>query len=79
MSNEGTGNNGGKTARTIFGIIMIIIYVGMGILLLINYFSWMDNGWQWLRLVGGCLFIVYGLWRAYRQFKGIDRNVGDPE
>ena len=79
MSNEGTGNNGGKTARTIFGIIMIIIYVGMGILLLINYFSWMDNGWQWLRGVGGCLFIVYGLWRAYRQFKGIDRNVGDPE
>ncbi len=51
----------------------------MGILLLINYFSWMDNGWQWLRWVGGCLFIVYGLWRAYRQFKGIDRNVGDPE
>ncbi|QCD35783.1 hypothetical protein [Muribaculum gordoncarteri] len=79
MSNEGTGNNGGKTARTIFGIIMIIIYVGMGILLLINYFNWMDNGWQWLRWVGGCLFIVYGLWRAYRQFKGIDRNVGDPE
>ena len=39
----------------------------------------MDNGWQWLRWVGGCLFIVYGLWRAYRQFKGIDRNVGDPE
>lgn len=26
--------------RTIFGIIMVIVYVGMGVLLLINFFNW---------------------------------------
>ena len=29
-----------STMRVIFGIIMIIVYVGMGVLLLINYFQW---------------------------------------
>ena len=61
--------------RNIFGIIMIIIYVGMGILLLCGYFGWMDNGWEWLRWAGGILFIAYGVWRAIRQFKGIDSNI----
>lgn len=58
-----------KLARTIFGIIMICIYVGMGGLVLAGYFSWMH---EWLRWAGGVMFIVYGIWRAYRQFKGID-------
>lgn len=40
MSQEGNANKGGNTARTIFGIFMIVIYVGMGILLLINFFQW---------------------------------------
>ena len=26
--------------RTIFGIIMVIVYVGMGVLLIINFFNW---------------------------------------
>ena len=77
MSNEGNENKGARTARTIFGIFMIIIYVGMGVLLLINYFKWESGPWEWLRWAGGILFIVYGFWRAYRQFKGIDRNIGD--
>ena len=29
-----------STMRVVFGIIMIIVYVGMGVLLLINYFQW---------------------------------------
>lgn len=77
MSNEGNENNGARTARTIFGIFMIIIYVGMGVLLLINFFQWESGPWEWLRWVGGVLLIVYGFWRAYRQFKGIDQNIGD--
>jgi len=70
-----TDNNSPRTPqlwRNIFGIFMIIIYVGMGVLLLCNFFDWMDGGWSWLRWTGGTLFIVYGIWRAYRQFKGID-------
>lgn len=61
--------------RTVFGIIMIIIYVGMGVLLLINFFGWQGDVLTWLRYVGGIVFIIYGIWRAFRQFKGIDSPV----
>jgi cytochrome c biogenesis protein CcdA len=61
--------------RAIFGIIMIIVYVGMGILLLCNFFYWIGGSWTWIRIALGILFIVYGIWRAYRQFKGIDSNI----
>lgn len=54
---------------TIFGIIMIIVYVGMGILLLINFFGW-DSSWAWTRFVVGPVLIVYGLFRAYREYTG---------
>ncbi len=57
--------------RSIFGIIMIIIYVGMGVLLLINYFGW-GGDWAWTRYVVGIVLIIYGFWRAYRQVKGIN-------
>ncbi len=74
MSTEQETNNTAQLFRTIFGIIMVIVYVGMGILLFFNFFQWSGN-WQWLRWVGGVLFTVYGLWRAYRQFKGIDSSI----
>lgn len=60
-----------RIMRGIFGVIMIIVYVGMGVLLLINYFNW-DGNWSWTRYVVGVVLIIYGLWRAYRQVKGID-------
>ncbi len=60
-----------QVMRAIFGIIMVIIYVGMGVLLLINFFGW-GGDWAWTRYVVGVVLIVYGLWRAYRQVKGID-------
>ena len=68
-------NNTPKIARMIFGIFMIIIYVGMGILLLVNFFDWESGSWEWLRWTGGVLLILYGIWRAYRQFAGIDSNL----
>ncbi|MBD5198676.1 MAG: hypothetical protein HDS86_05940 [Bacteroidales bacterium] len=68
-------NNTPKIARMIFGIFMIIIYVGMGILLLVNFFDWESGSWEWLRWTGGVLLILYGIWRAYRQFAGIDSNI----
>lgn len=60
-----------KVMRAIFGIIMIIVYVGMGVLLLINFFNW-GGDWAWTRYVVGVVLIIYGLWRAYRQAKGIN-------
>lgn len=61
-----------QTMRNIFGIIMIIIYVGMGILCFINFFGFSAGGWQVLRWIGGVVFTLYGIYRAYRQFKGVD-------
>ncbi|MCM1504019.1 MAG: hypothetical protein NC127_02355 [Muribaculum sp.] len=71
--------NGGtpQTVRNIFGVFMILIYVGMGVLFLIDFFGWSEASWGWLRYVVGIALIVYGLWRGYRQFAGIDRNIGD--
>lgn len=60
-----------KIMRACFGIFMIVIYVGMGVLLLINKFGWAGD-WAWTRYVVGVMLIIYGFWRAYRQIKGID-------
>ncbi len=56
--------------RTIFGIFMVLVYVGMGILLFMNFFDWAGS-FAWVRYVMGSLFVVYGFWRGYRQAKGI--------
>lgn len=64
-------NKANSVMRGIFGLIMIIVYVGMGVLLLINFFNW-GGDWAWTRYVVGIVLIIYGLWRAYRQVKGID-------
>lgn len=63
-----------STMRVVFGIIMIIVYVGMGVLLLINYFQWNTPVLTWLRWIGGIMFILYGIWRGIRQFWGIDSS-----
>jgi len=53
---------------------MVVIYVGMGVLLLINFFNW-QNDWAWTRYIVGVVLIIYGFWRAYRQYKGIDSRL----
>lgn len=68
---EGGVNKANKIMRAIFGIIMIIVYVGMGVLLLINFFNW-GGDWAWTRYIVGVVLVIYGIWRAYRQVKGID-------
>lgn len=79
MSNDKrpTGrSNAAKMIGGIFGIIMIIVFIGMGVLLFIGFFNPIFGpGWQWLRWVGGVIFILYGIFRGYRQFKGIDTLV----
>lgn len=69
-----------KAMRNIFGIIMIAIYLAVGILFLCGYFNILFPTWTWVRWVGGALFIIYGVWRGYRQFAGIDAGYGnDPD
>ncbi len=43
----------------------------MGILLLINAFNW-SSDWAWCRYIVGVVLIIYGIFRGYRQYKGID-------
>lgn len=57
-----------KAMRAVFGIIMIIIYFGMGYLMLVNFFEVP----RYVSLTLGVVFIVYGIFRGYRQYKGID-------
>jgi len=51
-----------------FGIFMVIVYVGVGVLLLINYFNW--TSLDLVRYVLGILLIIYGVFRGYRMFIG---------
>lgn len=57
--------------RILFGMLMVAIYLGMGVLMLINFFEWSSPAVYYS--LGG-LFIVYGIYRGYRQFKGLDYN-----
>ncbi len=44
-------------------------------MLLFNWFNVIhDPDWNWLRWFGGPIFILYGLFRAYRYFIGLDTN-----
>lgn len=50
-----------------FGIFMVIVYVGVGILFLINFFQW-DESWTVMRYILGVVLIIYGIYRCYRSF-----------
>ncbi len=59
-----------KAVALAFGIFMIIVYVGVGVLLLINFFNW-SEGWTAARYIVGIMLIIYGIFRGVRQFLGI--------
>ncbi|MDE7412145.1 MAG: hypothetical protein K2M94_08930 [Paramuribaculum sp.] len=76
MDTERKKSNMPQTMRNVFGIVMILIYLGMGALFLFGFFDAnFSPSWAWLRWAGGALFIAYGVWRAFRQFKGIDPDI----
>lgn len=59
--------NAPKGMRLVFGIFMILIYVGVGLLFIFDFFN-IDNT-AISRVVGG-LLILYGIFRAYRLYRG---------
>ena len=61
-----------KAIRIFFGIFMILVYFGMAYLLYINFFGWTTEPWLTSRYVFAVILAVYGLYRCYRQIKGID-------
>ena len=59
--------------RIAFGIFMILVYLGMGVLLMINFFGAPDVAiWTICRWVVGVVLVIYGCWRAYRLIAGVD-------
>jgi len=77
-SSTGKKSNTPKLMRGIFGVVMMIIFIGMGVLLFCGFFNNLFGpGWEWLRWVGGVVFVLYGIFRGYRQFYGIDPDPTD--
>ncbi|MDE7180624.1 MAG: hypothetical protein K2N88_05450 [Muribaculaceae bacterium] len=66
MDNYG---NTPKGARLAFGILMVIVYIGVGLLFIFDIFS-IDNA-AVTYVVGG-LLCLYGVWRGYRLYKGMN-------
>ncbi|MCM1110535.1 MAG: hypothetical protein NC336_04955 [Clostridium sp.] len=79
MSSSNTPRNGSgapQSMRTLFGIIMIIVYIGVGVLFFIGFFDPLFGEWPWVKWVCGSILVVYGIWRGYRQFAGLDPEYG---
>lgn len=68
---DNRGNKPPHIMRILFGILMVFIYLGMGGLMLINFFNWSEPALYYT--IGG-LLVVYGIYRGYRQYKGLDYN-----
>ena len=68
MSTNGNGDTP-KGMRLVFGIFMILIYVGVGLLFIFDFFS-IDN--TAISCIVGGLLILYGIFRAYRLYRGMN-------
>lgn len=55
-----------KGARIAFGIFMILVYLGVGVLFILNVLN-IDKA---ISIVIGSLLCVYGVWRGIRLYKG---------
>jgi len=60
-------DKGVSAMRATFGIIMVVIYIGMGYLLCAGFFNMIEN--RVIALVLGILFFIYGIWRGYRLWR----------
>lgn len=56
-----------RILKIAFGIFMVLVYVGMGVLVLMHTF---DIPWRWAEIVFGIVLIAYGLFRGYREITG---------
>ena len=69
MKQKGTNVN--MMLRAFFGVFMIFVYLGVAVLLFINFFDWTYT-FKWPRIMLDVLLGLYGIFRGYRLFKGWD-------
>lgn len=65
---KGSENNmptGPKGMRLWFGVLMVLIYLGVGMLFIFNVFDIIDHT---VSIIVGALLMVYGIWRGYRLY-----------
>lgn len=65
--NDNYGNNSPKGARLAFGILMVCVYVGIGLLLILSRQIISNTA---ISCVIGGLLCAYGVWRGIRLYKG---------
>lgn len=65
--NENNGPQAPKGARLAFGVLMILVYIGVGLLFIFDVFK-IDS--PALSYVIGGLLCAYGVWRGVRLYKG---------
>ena len=58
-----------KSARVAFGILMVCVYIGVGLMFILNVFSSIIENTTISYAIGGIL-CVYGIWRGYRLYRG---------
>lgn len=69
MSNRQTGIVHG--VKLFFGIFMVLVYLGMAVLLAINFFDWsLSPLWNAVRWFFAIILAAYGLYRGYREING---------
>lgn len=56
-----------KGARIAFGILMILVYIGVGLLFIFKFFNAIDYT---VSCVVGGILIAYGIFRGYRLYRG---------
>lgn len=56
-----------KAMRLWFGIFMVLIYIGVGLLFFLDVFSISNNA---ISYTVGALLVLYGIFRGYRLYKG---------
>ena len=66
-----TGSKAFRALRVFFGIFMICVYFGMAALMLMNFFQW-SPALDWFRWTLAAVFALYGMYRCYRQIRGVD-------
>jgi len=70
MSTNETQNRSsiGKKSRVAFGAFMVIVYLTVGVLCILEIFSFDNHS---ISIALGVLLVAYGIWRAYRLAKGM--------
>lgn len=58
-----------KLARLAFGILMVCVYVGIGLLFILKSDLLFKN--ETTSYAFGALLCIYGVWRGYRLYSGM--------